>query len=137
MVVREPQGKQATLAEFETSFSMDEGIWREAYWGDMRVGYETYLKEYDDAPLLMGLPNDRCQCPHWGYLLSGRMTVRYANYEEVVEAGSVYYMSPDHSIKVDPGTVLIEFSPLDEWEKLMEVAEKNIAELAKEGTDTE
>ncbi|MGM0590410.1 MAG: cupin domain-containing protein [Halobacteriota archaeon] len=113
---------------------MDEGIWREAYWGDMRVGYETYLREYDDAPLLKGLPNDRCQCPHWGYMLSGRMTVRYADHEEVVEAGSVYYMSPDHSITVDPGTVLIEFSPLDEWTKLMEVAEKNIAELEKKET---
>lgn len=135
MAIQESHGQRSMLSEFETGFSMDEGIWREAYWGDMRVGYETYLKEFDDAILLKGLPNDRCQCPHWGYMLSGRMTVRYANHEEIVEAGSVYYMAPDHNIKVDPGTVLIEFSPLDEWEKLLEVAEKNIAELAKEGTD--
>lgn len=137
MAIQESHGQQATLPEFEVGFSMDEGIWREAYRGDMRVGYETYLKEFDDALLLRGLPNDRCQCPHCGYMLSGRMTVRYANHEEVVEAGSVYYMAPDHSIKVDPGTVLIEFSPLDEWEQLTEVTEKNVAALAKEGTDAE
>lgn len=45
-------------------------------------------------------------------------------------------MSPDHSIQVDTGTVLIEFSPLDEWETLMEVAEKNIAELTERETDS-
>jgi hypothetical protein len=27
----------------------------------MRVGYETYLSDFDDAELLKGLPNDRCQ----------------------------------------------------------------------------
>jgi len=131
METEELHGQKASLSEFETSLAMDEGIWREAYWGDMRVGYETYLEEYDDAPLLEGLPNDRCQCPHWGYMLSGRMTVRYEDHEEIVEAGDVYYMEPDHSIVVDAGTVLIEFSPLDEWETLMEVAERNLAELTE------
>lgn len=128
MATEGPHGRRAALSEFETTLAMEEGTWREAYWGDMRVGYETYLEEYDDAPYLQGLPNDRCQCPHWGYLLSGRMTVRYADHEEVVEAGDVYYMAPDHSILVDAGTVLLEFSPLDEWQKLMEVAEQNLPE---------
>ncbi|MFC5971115.1 hypothetical protein ACFPYI_07195 [Halomarina salina] len=135
MAVEESHGRQATLPEFETAFRMDEGIWREAYWGDMRVGYETYLQDYEDAPLLKGLPNDRCQCPHWGYMLSGRMTVRYDDHDEVVEAGTVYYMAPDHTIAVDAGTVLVEFSPLDEWEALMAVAEENIAASTGEATD--
>lgn len=135
MEIRESHGQQATLSEFEIGFSTDEAIWREAYWGDMRVGYETYLQKFDDALLLKGLPNDRCQCPHWGYLLSGRMSVRYAEHDELIEAGSVYYMAPDHSIEVDPGTVLIEFSPLDEWEKLTEVTEQNMAKLAEEEPD--
>jgi len=127
MTSDEPRGRQATLPEFETTFATSEAIWREAYWGDMRVGYETYLADFDDAPLLKRLPNGRCQCPHWGYLLAGRMTVRYADHEEVVEAGSVYYMAPDHSIEVDAGTVLIEFSPLAEWEELTAAAEGEMA----------
>lgn len=132
MAIEESHGQQASLSEFETALALEEGIWREAYWGEMRIGYETYLKDFDDALLLKGLPNDRCQCPHWGYLLSGRMTVRYADHEEIVEAGDVYYMASDHSIAVDAGTVLIEFSPLDEWQELMEVAEQNIAGLERE-----
>lgn len=132
MAIEEATGRHATLAEFEgEGFSADEILWREAEWGDMRVGYETYLKKFDDAWLLEGLPNDRCQCPHWGYLLSGRMTVRYADHDEVVTAGEVYYMAPDHTIVVDAGTVLIEFSPKDEFAKTEEVAEQNLAELER------
>lgn len=135
MATVEARGQQSSLSAFETTLSLPEGIWRETYWGDMRVGYETYLQDYDDAPYLKGLPNDRCQCPHWGYMLSGRMSVKYADHEEVVEAGDVYYMAPDHSIEVDAGTVLVEFSPLDEWQRLMEVAERNLSEAMAEGTD--
>lgn len=121
-------GQHAALSGFEVAdFSTDEILWREATWGEMRVGYETYLKDFDDAELPKGLPNDRCQCPHWGYLLSGRMTVRYADREEVVEAGDVYYMAPDHTIAVDAATVLVEFSPLDEFRRTVEVAERNVA----------
>ena len=29
----------------------------------------------DFGPLLKGLPNDRCPCPHWGYVLKGRLRV--------------------------------------------------------------
>lgn len=124
------RGRHAALSAFEETFATDEIRFREAEWGDMRVGYETYLATFDDAPLLVGLPNDRCQCPHWGYLLSGRMTVRYADHDEVVEAGEVYYMAPDHSIVVDAGTVLIEFSPKAAFEPVMAVAEQNLARLA-------
>ncbi|WP_137287247.1 cupin domain-containing protein [Halorussus salinisoli] len=136
MTSQESGGQHATLSEFETGLKMEEAVWREAEWGDMRVGYETYLQDFDDAQLLKGLPNDRCQCPHWGYLLSGRMTVRYADHEEVVEAGDVYYMAPDHTIAVDAGTVLIEFSPREEFQKTVEVGERNIAELEDARNET-
>ena len=29
------------------------------------VGFETYTADADPAPLFQGLPDDRCQCPHW------------------------------------------------------------------------
>jgi hypothetical protein len=32
----------------------------------------------DLAPLLAGLEGDLCQCPHWGYVLHGALTVTYA-----------------------------------------------------------
>jgi hypothetical protein len=123
------RGNHASLSQFEIKVASEIAIWRQAEWGDMRVGYETYLADFDDAELLKGLPDDRCQCPHWGYLLAGRMIVRYADHEDVVNAGDVYYMAPGHTMATDAGTVLIEFSPKEEFRKLTEIAEKNFARM--------
>ena len=97
----------------------------------MRVGYETSLSDFDDTELLKGLPDDRCQCPRWGYLLEGRMTVRYADHEEVINAGDVYSMAPGHTMAALAGTVLIEFSPQEGFRKLTEIGEKNFARITK------
>ncbi len=125
------EGRHARLSEFAEAIVSEIVIWRQAEWGEMRVGYETYLADFDDEELLRGLPGDRCPCPHWGYLVAGRMTVRYADHDEVVEAGELYYMAPGHTMRAEAGTVLIEFSPRDEFRKLAEIAEKNLARLTK------
>ena len=39
----------------------------------LHVGFETYTADADLAPLFEGLPDDRCQCPHWGYVLRGKL----------------------------------------------------------------
>lgn len=126
-------GEHISLADFKTSIASDVAIWRQAEWGDMRVGYETYLCDFDDAELLKGLSDDRCQCPHWGYVISGTLTVRYPDHEEVIRAGELYYMAPGHTMAVTAGTVLIEFSPRDEFRKLTEIAEKNFQRLQRQG----
>jgi hypothetical protein len=107
----------------------DEVVIQEAEWGDIHVGFETYNEEFDIAPLLKGLPDDMCQCPHYGYVLKGRMRIRYADREEVVEAGDAYYMEPGHSPVMEAGTEIVEFSPRDEYRKTMEVAERNLAAM--------
>jgi hypothetical protein len=107
----------------------DEVVIQEAEWGEIHVGFETYNEEFDVAPLLKGLPDDTCQCPHYGYVLKGRMRVRYADHEEVVAAGDAYYMEPGHSPVMEAGTEIVEFSPRDEYRKTMEVAERNLAAM--------
>jgi len=107
----------------------DEVVIQEAEWGDIHVGFETYNEELDLAPLLKGLPDDMCQCPHYGYVLKGRMKVRYTDREEIVEAGDAYYMEPGHSPVMEAGTEIVEFSPKDEYRKTMEVAERNFAAM--------
>lgn len=134
MPAQKTRGERAALRDFKAKIVSEGAIWREAEWGDMRVGYETYLSDFDDADLLEGLPDDRCQCPHWGYLLSGRMIVRYADHEEVIHAGDIYYMAPGHTMAADAGTVLIEFSPKEEFRKLTEIAEQNLANLKTAGS---
>jgi hypothetical protein len=61
--------------------------------------------------MLKGLPGDSCQCPHWGYMLAGKITVSYPDHEEVYQAGDAFYMTPGHVPAAETGSEFIQFSP--------------------------
>jgi hypothetical protein len=90
------------------------------------VGFETFKQDFDPAPLFRGLPDDRCQSPHWGYVVSGRLTFRYADREETFVAGDAYYGAPGHTPLVYAGTEVVEFSPTDLFGATMEVVGRNL-----------
>jgi hypothetical protein len=93
------------------------------------VGFESFREDADATPLFKGLPDDRCQSPHWGYVFSGRITLRYADREEVCEAGDAYYAPPGHVPVVEAGTEILEFSPAEEHARTMEVLAGNLAAM--------
>jgi len=39
------------------------------------VTFTSLVEDIDATPFMNGLPDDRCQCPHWGYVIKGKMTV--------------------------------------------------------------
>ncbi len=78
------------------------------------VEFVSIRQTHDLAPLLKGLPDDLCQCPHWGYLVKGRMTVHYLDHDEVIEAGDAFYLPPGHAPAAEAGTEIIQFSPTRE-----------------------
>jgi hypothetical protein len=78
------------------------------------VNFVTITQSHDLAPMLAGLPTGKCTCPHWGYVLKGKVIVRYDDHEEVLEAGDAFYMAPGHAPEAEEGTELIQFSPADE-----------------------
>jgi hypothetical protein len=78
------------------------------------VNFTSIKEDSDLAPMLKGLPGDSCQCPHWGYLTAGQLTVRYADHEEVIEPGDAFYMPPGHVPAAKAGTEFVMFSPTDE-----------------------
>ena len=80
------------------------------------VDFVTITETHSLAPMLAGLPDGRCHCPHWGYLLAGRMTVHYADHDEVVEPGDAFYMAPGHVPEAVEGTELVQISPTDEFQ---------------------
>jgi hypothetical protein len=121
-------GQHASLSQFQTKIASKKAIWKEFEWGDMRVGYETYLSDFDDKEQLKSLPGGLCPCPHWGHLLSGRMTVHYPDHDDLVKEGEIYYMAPGHTMSAEAGTVLIEFSPKEEFRKLTKLAQVNMPE---------
>jgi hypothetical protein len=101
-------------------------VLREVEWGDMNVGLEYFPAGTDTEPVFKGLPDDRCQCPHWGYVVRGRLRVRYADREETLSAGDAYYLAPGHLPIFDEDTEVVEFSPQREYQKTMEVAARNV-----------
>jgi hypothetical protein len=85
---------------------------RGTQWGDIAVRYLDLPPGTDFTPLLKGLLEDRCQSPHWGYVLRGSIQVRYANGdEELARAGEVFYWPAGHTAWTQEGIAFLEFSP--------------------------
>ena len=59
--------------------------------GDYTVAFETYTADSDMSALFKGLPDDKCQCPHWGVVLKGKLTYTTADGEFTASAGEAYY----------------------------------------------
>lgn len=69
----------------------------------------------DTTDLFEGLEGDLCQCPHWGYLVSGQVIATdAAGTEETVRAQDVFYWPPGHNVRVEADAEIVMFSPQDE-----------------------
>ena len=90
------------------------------------VTFVTIRQDADLAPMLKGLPDDRCQCPHWGYVFSGTLTWRYADHEEVCEAGDAYYAPPGHTPSATAGSEFLQISPAAELRAVEAAVTKNM-----------
>jgi hypothetical protein len=94
--------------------------------GGYTVGFETYTKDVDLSEHFEGLPDQRCQCPHWGYVLKGKVTFRYAEGDETYETGDAYYAPPGHTPVLFEGSEIVEFSPTKELQETIDVVSKNM-----------
>jgi hypothetical protein len=97
------------------------------------VTFVSFGADIDGTPLLKGLPGDSCPCPHWGYVLKGRVTYRFADHEEVFEAGDAFYLPPGHVPLADAGSELVQFSPADELLAVDAVIAKNLQAMTQGG----
>jgi hypothetical protein len=96
------------------------------------IGFEAYTQDADPAPLFRGLPGDRCQCPHWGVVLTGTLVYNHADgSQDVIQAGEAYYAPPGHLPVFSAGTEIVEFSPRDQFRATMEVVTKNVLEAGQ------
>ena len=64
---------------------------------DYAIDFVTIRETHDLGPVLANLAAGRCTCPHWGYVIKGKITMRYADHEEIVEAGEAFYFPPGHA----------------------------------------
>ncbi|MGE5222704.1 MAG: cupin domain-containing protein [Omnitrophica WOR_2 bacterium] len=99
-------------------------------WGGMMVLLYTIPAGTDMKPLMTGMPGDFCQCPHWGYVLKGRVRIQHADHDQVVTSGDIFYVEPAHSPCFEEDTQMIEFSPKEPWFSMIETLSRNLAALS-------
>jgi hypothetical protein len=100
---------------------------RLADWGGITVGFEKAHKGQDASAMLEGLPDGRCQAPHWGYLFSGRIVVDYGDRQETIVGGQAYYVAPGHRLTFEEDSEALEFTPTDALQQTLDVARRNAA----------
>jgi hypothetical protein len=83
--------------------------------GKISGEYFSLSAGVDTTPLFIGLEGDLCQCPHWGYVLKGKLTTTDADgIQETVNENDIFYWPAGHNVKVDVDAEIIMFSPQHE-----------------------
>ena len=101
---------------------------------DYTVDFVSIRDTHSLAPLLKGLPGDACQCPHWGYLFTGTLTVAYNDRpDETYHAGDAFYMSPGHVPAAEAGSEFVQFSPKDQLQESQAAMMANAQRMANHG----
>ncbi|MBP7776514.1 MAG: cupin domain-containing protein [Acidobacteria bacterium] len=89
--------------------------------GKLSGEYFTLAAGVDTTPLFVGLKGNLCQCPHWGFVLRGRITTTDAHgVEETVTANDLFYWPPGHNVKVVDDAEIIMFSPQHEHSEVID-----------------
>jgi hypothetical protein len=83
--------------------------------GKISCEYFSLSAGVDTTPLFMGLEGNLCQSPHWGYVISGKLTTTDATgLEESVSTNELFYWPAGHNVKVNADAEIIMFSPQHE-----------------------
>ncbi|MGW0855303.1 hypothetical protein [Streptomyces sp. NPDC002690] len=88
--------------------------------GEMSVSFVNFPKGTDMGPALVGLPGDLCSCPHWGYMLKGKLRLHTKDGDETYEAGQAFYWSPGHAPEALEDCSYVDFTPTEEFTKVIE-----------------
>ena len=95
------------------------------------VNVVRFNQDIDSTPFLKGLPGDKCPCPHWGYVLSGKVTFGFDDHDEVCEAGDAFYVPPGHTQRAEAGTEYLQFSPAEDLRVVDEAMMRNMQAMQR------
>jgi len=87
--------------------------------GEMTVSFIRLAEGTDLGPALVGLDGDSCPCPHWGYMLEGRLLMRASGNDQTYEAGEAFYWAPGHAPFALTDCAYVDFSPTAEFEAVI------------------
>jgi mannose-6-phosphate isomerase-like protein (cupin superfamily) len=102
--------------------------WRKEVDGNV-IEFVQFKQDIDSTPMLKGLPDDQCHCPHWGYVLTGKVTFTTDGQDEVFQPGDAFYVPPGHLQRAEAGTEYLQFSPAKEMAEVEQQVMKNMQQM--------
>jgi hypothetical protein len=88
--------------------------------GGMSTSFIRLPQGADLGPALVGLTDDACQCPHWGYILAGKLQMRTKDGDKIYQAGQAVYWAPGHIPVALEDTDYVDFSPTEEFGEVVD-----------------
>jgi hypothetical protein len=88
--------------------------------GGLSIGYVRLPAGADLRPATRGLPDDLCPCPHWGYMIKGRVRMHTTDGHQDFAAGEAFYWAPGHAPEALEDTEYVDFSPTEAFQRVIE-----------------
>ena len=86
----------------------------------LSVGFVHLPAGADLRPATKGLPDDLCPCPHWGYMLKGRVRMHTTDGHQDFVAGEAFYWAPGHAPEALEDSEYVDFSPTHEFQRVLD-----------------
>jgi hypothetical protein len=86
----------------------------------LSVGFVRLPAGADLRPATIGLPNDLCPCPHWGYIIKGRVRMHTLDGHQDFAAGEAFYWAPGHAPEALEDSEYVDFSPTEQFRPVIE-----------------
>lgn len=84
------------------------------------IGFVRLPAGADLRPATIGLPDDLCPCPHWGYMIEGHVRMHTVDGHQDFVAGQAFYWAPGHAPEALEDSRYVDFSPTDEFRRVIE-----------------
>jgi hypothetical protein len=110
--------------DLRTSYKDD--VWEERVVevGNMVVSQVRGHKGWTAEDTFAGLPDNMCQAPHWGVVLEGKVRIVTKDGSIDCVKGDAYYQAVPHRVEWLEDSVLVEFTPREEFWFMTDWAEK-------------
>lgn len=93
--------------------------------GPLTIEFGRMEAAVDPTPLFRGLPDDMCQCHHYGYVISGSVYYKTKDGETEVHAGEAFHILPGHIPIFKEPCEWVAFTRTVEQQQTNEVLAKN------------
>ena len=103
--------------------------------GDTIISYVRGRAGWDAVDSFADMPDNMCQCDHFGVVLEGRIRIVTKDGNLECKKGDAYWQAAPHRVEWLEDSLLVEFSPREEFWAFTEQAEQTKAKQEKDARE--